>query len=98
MEEVKSGGSRGEADRASDIGFLTITSDQEAKKTVNNIFGSTRIETSDGNKISMTKTYSIEEYRHSLSQDSSFLENIQDELHTIYDPNKTLTTKKSDQQ
>lgn len=81
---------RGEADNDSDIDFLVITDRTETEETVSKTLGSTRIEAQDGSRICMTETYSMHEYRNSLAHDSSFLENIQDELHIIYDPEKVL--------
>lgn len=81
---------RGEADKDSDIDFLIITKDKETEEIVSKNFGSTRIETGEGSKIGMTEAYSMKDYRNSLAHGSGFLKNIQDELHTIYDPDKVL--------
>jgi len=81
---------RGEADKDSDIDFLVITEDEDTEDTISQNFGSTRIETSEGGKIGMTEPYSMKDYRNSLANGSGFLENIQNELHVIYDPDKVL--------
>lgn len=81
---------RGEADKNSDIDFLIITEDKKTREIVSQNFGSTRIEAKGGSKIGMTETYSMEDYRNSLAHGSDFLENIQDELHIIYDPDEVL--------
>jgi len=81
---------RGEADEDSDIDLLIITEDKEIEDLISGDFGSIRIEAEDGSKICMTEAYSLNEYRNSLAHGSSFLENIQDELHIVYDPDKVL--------
>jgi len=81
---------RGEADKDSDIDFLTVTEDKEIENLISRDLSSVRIEAQDGSKICMTETYSLKEYRNSLAHGSSFLKNIQDELHIIYDPDKVL--------
>lgn len=81
---------RGEADEDSDIDFLVITEDKETEEIVSQNFGSTRIEAGGSSKIGMTEAYSMKDYRNSLAHGSNFLENIRDELHIIYDPDKVL--------
>lgn len=81
---------RGEADKDSDIDFLVITKDKDTEDIVSQNFGSTRIETGEGSKIGMTEAYSMKDYRNSLAHGSGFLENIQNELHIIYDPDRVL--------
>jgi len=81
---------RGDADKDSDIDFLVITGDKETEELISRDFGSIRVEAEDGSKICMTEAYSMKDYRNSLAHGSGFLENIQDELHIIYDPDKVL--------
>lgn len=81
---------RGEADKDSDIDFLVITEDKDTEDTISQNFGSTRIETGESTKIAMTESYSMKDYRNSLANGSGFLENIQNELHVIYDPERVL--------
>ena len=81
---------RGEADKDSDIDLLIITEDKETENLISRDLSSIRVEAQDGSKICMTETYSLKEYRNSLAHGSSFLKNIQDELHIIYDPDKVL--------
>ncbi len=81
---------REEADKDSDIDFLVITEDNETEDIVSKNFGSIRIKAQGGSKIGMTEAYSVKDYRNSLVHGSGFLENIQDELHIIYDPDKVL--------
>lgn len=81
---------RGETDQDSDIDLLVITADAATEDVVRNRFGSTMIQTGDASKICMTETYTLEEYRNSLAHGSDFLDNIQDELHIIYDPDRIL--------
>lgn len=81
---------RGEADADSDIDFLILTSDAETEALVAEQFGSLRIKANGAAKIAMAEVFSISEYRDSLARGSSFLQAIQDELHTLYDPEKIL--------
>lgn len=81
---------RGQADEDSDIDFLVVTETSETGNTVADQYGSVRIEVGDTSKIAMTETYSTNDYRDSVAHGSAFLRNIQNELHTIYDPDGTL--------
>ena len=77
---------RGDADEESDIDILLIAEDEAAEDRLNEEYGSTLIKTKDGTKVCMTQVYTQKSYRDSLTHGSDFLTNIQDELHTIYDP------------
>lgn len=81
---------RGEADEDSDIDILVIAKDGTTEGILNDTFGTLRLQTPEGNKIVVTEVFNQQDYRESLAQGSSFLENIQDELHTIYDPDRIL--------
>lgn len=82
---------RGAAERDSDIDMMVIVDDAEAEEVVRGRFGSTMIYIGDGSKICMTETYTLEDYRNSLTHGSDFLDNIQQEFHIIYDPDRILT-------
>lgn len=81
---------RGEADGDSDIDILLVAENGEAEKALTNTLGTVRLQTPEGNKIAVTEVFNQQDYRDSLAHGSSFLENIQDELHTIYDPDRIL--------
>jgi DNA-binding Lrp family transcriptional regulator len=81
---------RGDADEESDIDILLIAEDEAAEDRLNEEYGSTLIKTKDGTKVCMTQVYTPESYRNSLTRGSDFLTNIQDELHTVYDPDRIL--------
>ena len=81
---------RGDADMDSDIDFLVITTDESVEETVTKHLGSVRLEAGAGFKIGLAEAYSLNDYRNSLAHGSDFLENIRDELHIIYDPEKVL--------
>jgi len=81
---------RGNADQDSDIDFLVITKDEDTADTVSTNFGSLRIKANGTAKIGLTEVYSMKDYKNSLAHGSKFLENVRDELHAIYDPEKVL--------
>lgn len=81
---------RGEANAGSDIDLLLIAEGEEAEQTLNETFGSIRLTTEEGSKIGIVEVYTKEDYRSSLAHGSSFLENVQDEFHVLYDPEKLL--------
>ena len=81
---------RGDADEESDIDILLIAEDEAAENRLNDEYGSTLLKTKDGTKVCMTQVYTPESYRNSLTRGSDFLTNIQDELHTVYDPERIL--------
>lgn len=86
---------RGDADQDSDIDFLIITTDEDTAETVSTNIGSLRIEARGTAEIGLTEVYTVKEYRNSLAHGSEFLENIRDELHAIYDPEKILQNPKT---
>jgi len=81
---------RGDADHESDIDILLIAEDEAAEDRLNDEYGSTLLKTKDGTKVCMTQVYTQKSYRNSLARGSDFLTNIQDELHTVYDPERIL--------
>jgi DNA-binding Lrp family transcriptional regulator len=81
---------RGDADEESDIDILLIAEDEAAEDRLSEEYGSTLIKTRDGSKLCMAQVYTPESYRNSLARGSDFLTNIQDELHTVYDPERIL--------
>jgi len=87
---------RGDADKDSDIDFLIITSDESREQTITENVGTIRIETAQGSKIGVTEVYSLKDYQNSLAHGSDFLENIQNEIHIIYDPDKILQNHKEE--
>ena len=81
---------RGDADEESDIDILLIAEDEAAEDRLSEEYGSTLIKARDGSKLCMAQVYTPESYRNSLARGSDFLTNIQDELHTVYDPERIL--------
>lgn len=81
---------RGEATEGSDIDMFVITSNADAADIVTEAFGTTQIRNSHGTKLAMTEVYTKQEYENSVEQGSQFLENILDEIHSIYDPEQLL--------
>lgn len=82
---------RGDADADSDIDLLVVVEDEDAKATVDRAFGGVRLQVPEGNKIAVTESYTRRELGSSLARGSSFLEGIQEELHTLYDPDRLLS-------
>lgn len=83
---------RGDADEDSDIDIIIIAENTDTEEILGRNFGSLRLETTEGSKISITEVYTKEEYRNSLAHGSDFLQHIQDELHVLYDPEGFLRT------
>lgn len=81
---------RGDADEGSDIDVLLIAEDEAAEHALKETFGSIRLTTEEGSKIGIAEVYTEKGYRNSMAHGSSFLENIRDELHVLYDPEKLL--------
>ncbi|MFB6176910.1 MAG: nucleotidyltransferase domain-containing protein, partial [Halobaculum sp.] len=81
---------RGTADQNSDIDVLVITCDRETATTVESEMGTLRLRTETGTRIALAETYSVDEYRESVTSGSDFLGSIRDELHVIYDPERVF--------
>lgn len=82
---------RGDADADSDIDILAIVADDEAEASINQAVGTVRLDIPEGSKIAITELFTRDDYRQSVAHGSSFLENVQDELHVLYDPDRILT-------
>jgi len=79
---------RGDADEDSDIDLLLLV--DGSKQEIQDEFGTVRLEEDGQTKLAMTQVYTVADYKESLGQGSDFLENIQDELHIIHDPERIL--------
>jgi len=81
---------RGDADTDSDVDCLVITEDDSTADIVTTDMGTLRVDANGRSKIFLTETYSIEDYRKSRAHGSDFLNEIQNELQIIYDPERIL--------
>lgn len=85
---------RGEADEDSDIDLLAVTTDEQAKSSMEEVLGSVVLDGSGRNRMGMTEVYTVAEYRNSVVHESDFLASIRDELHRLYDPARILAEPK----
>ena len=81
---------RGEAGPGSDIDVLLVAADEAAKQRFTEAYGSVRLTVGDQSKLCMTEVYTEPEYRNSVGQGSTFLENVRAERHLVYDPDRLL--------
>lgn len=83
---------RGQAGPDSDIDILAVTGGGDSKSTLESAYGSVILEDGAARRVAMTEVYTVEEYKNSLAHGSDFLTSIRDELHPLYDPERTLST------
>lgn len=81
---------RGEADSDSDIDLLVVVESEAAETAVDEACGSVRLQIPEGSKIGMAESFTTRDLRNSLAHGSSFLDDIRDELHVLYDPDRLL--------
>jgi len=81
---------RGEAGPDSDIDLLLIAADETAAERLEDEYGSLRLTADGRSKLCMAEVYNRGEYRNSVAHGSEFLENVQEELHMIHDPDRLL--------
>lgn len=81
---------RGTADKESDIDIIIVVDGGKTAEKVKNLFGTTRVNSDGETKLFMLQVYTRNEYTESKEGGSDFLKEIEEDLHSIYNPEGVL--------